>query len=160
MNKGEWCQQIQKYSYCLFFMLSIWWLSMSTNWWSNRHLAISCSLYCLLNNSACLWTDDLTPEGRPRISGLSFDSTLLSPLLFFCLVLLLFKIGSKNGIKLFWYLISFMKFYQNFQKNCYPFVIQGKKTLFSIDYILVILIWHIPLFGEKKKLLFVLHVLL
>ena len=40
----------------------------------------------------------LTPEGRPGmfdvsplsgISGLSFDSTLLSPLLFFCLVLLL-----------------------------------------------------------------------
>ena len=41
----------------------------------------------------------LTPEGRPvmsdvsplsGISGLSFDSTLLSPLLFFCLVLLPF----------------------------------------------------------------------
>ena len=39
------------------------------------------------------------PEGKPGISdifplsglsGLSFDSTLLSPLLFFCLVLLLF----------------------------------------------------------------------
>ena len=42
---------------------------------------------------------DRSPEGRPGISdvsplsgisGLSFDSTLLSPLLFFCLVLLPF----------------------------------------------------------------------
>ena len=30
------------------------------------------------------------PPPLPGISGLSFDSTLLSPLLFFCLVLLLF----------------------------------------------------------------------
>ena len=36
--------------------------------------------------------------------------------------------------------ISFMKFYRNFQTNCYLFVIQGKKTLFQIDYILVTLI--------------------
>ena len=28
------------------------------------------------------------------------------------------------------YLINFTKFYRNFQRNCYLFVIQGKKTLF------------------------------
>ena len=28
------------------------------------------------------------------------------------------------------YLIRFTNFYRNFQTNCYPFVIQGKKTLF------------------------------
>ena len=33
-------------------------------------------------------------------------------------------------MKLVWYLISFMKFYQNFQTNCYPFVTQEKKTPF------------------------------
>ena len=33
-------------------------------------------------------------------------------------------------MKLIWYLISFMKFYRNFQTNYYPFVIQGKKTRF------------------------------
>ena len=51
----------------------------------------------LLHLEFCFMT--LTPEGRPGmsdvsplfgISGLSFDSTLLSPLLFFCLVLLPF----------------------------------------------------------------------
>ena len=41
-----------------------------------------------------------------------------------------YQVWQKNGMKLFWYLISFMKFYQNFEINCYPFVIQGKKTLF------------------------------
>ena len=40
------------------------------------------------------------------------------------------RFGRKNGMKLFWYLISFTKFYRNFQTNCYLFVIQGKKTLF------------------------------
>ena len=40
------------------------------------------------------------------------------------------KFGKKNGMKLVWYLINFMKFYRNFQTNCYPFVLQGKKTLF------------------------------
>ena len=51
------------------------------------------------NHSICLSSCPCTPEGRsgmsdvsplPGISGLSFDSTLLSSLLFFCLVLLLF----------------------------------------------------------------------
>ena len=42
-----------------------------------------------------------------------------------------FKFGRKNGMKLFWYLISFMKFYRNFQTNCYLFVIQGKKTVLN-----------------------------
>ena len=37
--------------------------------------------------------------------------------------------GRKNGMKLVWYLISNMKFYRNFQTNCYLFVIQGKQTL-------------------------------
>ena len=55
-------------------------------------------LLTLLDLSATFATID-PPEGRPGmsdvsplsgISGLSFDSTLLSPLLFFCLVLLLF----------------------------------------------------------------------
>ena len=36
----------------------------------------------------------------------------------------------QNGMKLVWHLIGFMKFYRNFQTNCYLFVIQGKKTLF------------------------------
>ena len=40
------------------------------------------------------------------------------------------KFGRKSGMKLFWYLISFTKFYRNFQINCYLFVTQGKKTLF------------------------------
>ena len=40
------------------------------------------------------------------------------------------------------------------------FVMQGKKTLFQIDYILVTLIWHIPLFKEGKRVLFSLHVVL
>ena len=39
------------------------------------------------------------------------------------------KFGRENGIELFWYLVSFMKFYRNFPTNCYSFVIQGKKTL-------------------------------
>ena len=34
-------------------------------------------------------------------------------------------------MKLFWYLISFTKFYWSFQTNCYRFVIQGKKTLLN-----------------------------
>ena len=38
------------------------------------------------------------------------------------------KSGRKNGMNLFWYLISFTKFYWNFQINCYLFVIQGKKN--------------------------------
>ena len=29
------------------------------------------------------------------------------------------KFGRKNGMKLFWYLISFTKFYRNFQTNLY-----------------------------------------
>ena len=41
-----------------------------------------------------------------------------------------YQFGRKNGMKLFSYLISFTKFYRNFQTNCYLFVIQGKKTLF------------------------------
>ena len=32
-------------------------------------------------------------------------------------------------MKLFWYLISFTKFYRNFQTNCYPFVIQEDTVL-------------------------------
>ena len=40
------------------------------------------------------------------------------------------KFCRKNGTKLFWYLISVMKFYRSFQTNCYLFVTQGKKTLF------------------------------
>ena len=41
-----------------------------------------------------------------------------------------YQVCRKNGMKLVWYLKSFMKFYRNFQTNCYLFVIQGKKTLF------------------------------
>ena len=41
------------------------------------------------------------------------------------------KFGRKNGVKLFWYLISFTKFYRNFQTNCYLFVIQGRKHCFK-----------------------------
>ena len=41
------------------------------------------------------------------------------------------KFGTKNGMKLFRHLISFMKFFQNFQTNCYPFVIKGKKTILN-----------------------------
>ena len=33
------------------------------------------------------------------------------------------KFGRTNGMKLFWYLISFMKFYRKFQTNCNLFVI-------------------------------------
>ena len=40
------------------------------------------------------------------------------------------KFGRKNGMKLFWYIISSTKPFQNFQTNCYLFLIQGKKTLF------------------------------
>ena len=40
------------------------------------------------------------------------------------------KFCRKNGMKLFWYLISFTKFSRNFQTNCSLFVIQGKETLF------------------------------
>ena len=33
------------------------------------------------------------------------------------------RFGRKNGMKLFWYQISFTKFYKNFQTNCYLFLI-------------------------------------
>ena len=41
------------------------------------------------------------------------------------------KFGEKNGMKLVWYLISFTKFYRNFQTNCCLFVIQGNKTVLN-----------------------------
>ena len=49
----------------------------------------------------------------------------------FVLSVIYIKFGRKNGMKQFWYLISFMKFYRNFQTNCCPFVIQGKKTVLN-----------------------------
>ena len=55
---------------------------------------------------------------------------------------------------------KFHEIYQGFQANFYLFVTQGRKTLFWTDYILVILIWHIYLFWEKKRFLFVLCVIL
>ena len=41
-----------------------------------------------------------------------------------------YQVWQKEWDETVWYLISFMKFYRNFQTNCYLFVIQGKKTLF------------------------------
>ena len=38
------------------------------------------------------------------------------------------KFGEKNGLKLVWYLISFTKFYRNFQTNCYLFVNTRKEN--------------------------------
>ena len=40
------------------------------------------------------------------------------------------SIWQKEWDETIWYLISFTKFYRNFETNCYLFVIQGKKTLF------------------------------
>ena len=44
------------------------------------------------------------------------------------------KTGRKNGMKLVWCLISFTKFYRNFQTN-YHFVIQGKTTHIGHSYL-------------------------
>ena len=63
-----------------------------------------------------------TPKKRQPISCLFGPKTLKLPNMYI-------KFGRKYGMKLFWYQISFMKFYRNFQTNCYLFVIQGKKTL-------------------------------
>ena len=52
------------------------------------------------------------------------------PKIFNCQIWISNLAEKRNGMKLFWYLISFTKCYRNFQTNCYPFVIQGKKTLF------------------------------
>ena len=80
---GRLCDNQQWCEWCL---ISMFWMASC----KNGH--ITCNGF----QSGIQWT----PEGRPGmsdvsplsgISGLSFDSTLLSPLLFFCLVLLLFS---------------------------------------------------------------------
>ena len=70
--------------------------------WGGGHSACSCMCICVFYMYVCLhvWCLSMSsPEGKlgmsdvsplSGISGLSFDSTLLSPLLFFCLVLLPF----------------------------------------------------------------------
>ena len=45
-------------------------------------------------------------------------------------VIMYTKFARKNGMKLFWYPISFMKFYENSLTNHYPFLIKGKNILF------------------------------
>ena len=64
----------------------------------DRDIGTSRLFWCAVDWSLCIICLCIHSEGRPGmsvsplsgISGLSFDSTLLSPLLFFCLVLLLF----------------------------------------------------------------------
>ena len=67
--------------------------------------------------------------------------------------------GELNRLLLCWwwcllciqYPPRFMRFYQTFRTTYYLFVIQGKKTLFEINYVAVTLVWCILSFWEKKK---------
>ena len=79
--------EICKWRFCLFVFLSK----------AFEHIVTCLAIYRWVHFPSSFLNDP--PEGRPRmsdvsplsgISGLSFDSTLLSPLLFFCLVLLPF----------------------------------------------------------------------
>ena len=62
-----------------------------------------------------------------------------------------YQLWQKNGMKLVSYLISFMKFYPNFQTNCYLFVIQGKKKLLKIDYTYWSPLFDTSLYFEKGR---------
>ena len=111
--------------------------------WVNHSGSLRC--YTLfLPRGACLLTADLMPFSD------------LKPLT----AKYVYQVWQKEWDETGLVSVSFTKFYRNFQTNSYLFVIQGKKTLFWTDYILVTLIWHIPLFWEKKRLLFVLHAML
>ena len=63
-------------------------------------------------------------DKKPTASLMSFSD--LKPLT----AKYLSSIWQKELDETIWYLISFTKFYRNFETNCYLFVMQGKKILF------------------------------
>ena len=83
------------------FLLTLWWFTplLLTLWWFTFFWLTFLWFTLFLLTLVVVHTLLAVPKGTPgmsdvsplsEISGLSFDSTLLSPLMFFCLVLLLF----------------------------------------------------------------------
>ena len=70
------------------------------------------------------------------------------------------NLSERMGWNCFWYLISFIKFYQNFQTSCLSFCNTRKEdTVLNRLHIGHSYFTH-SLLWEKKRLLFVLHVIL